>query len=176
MTELLPGLEAAPNIHPMLVHFPFALWLAALLIWAAFVATRKDGLWSTGRLLLTLGTLGGMAAVASGYWATDQMGHTAPGHDLVHVHRNWMVATTVLAALTTAGAWLYRGSSFGPRLGLVGLLLVTGGLLTAGADRGAELVYRYGVGVLNEAPPSEGHDHGTGDHHAEPHDHGGHDH
>ena len=174
MSELLPGFDAAPNIHPMLVHFPIALWLSALLIWVAHVATQRSDLWDTGRLVLTLGTLGGIAAVASGYWATDQMGHSGPGHDLVHVHRDWMVATTALATVTTAGAWLYRGGSLGPRLGLVGLLLVTGGLLTVGADRGAELVFRHGVGVLGEAPST---DHGSNDHHSErPHDHGAHDH
>lgn len=31
MERLLPGLAAAPNIHPLFVHFPIAFWLAALL-------------------------------------------------------------------------------------------------------------------------------------------------
>lgn len=164
MSDLLPGLEAAPNIHPMLIHFPIALWLSALLIWIGHAVTGRDELWVGGRLMLTLGTLGGIAAVATGFWATNQMGHSASGHDLVHVHRDWMVATTVLATLTTGGAWLYRGSSATPRLALIALLCVTTVLLTVGADRGANLVFRYGVGVLNEAPPSAGHGHGSHDH------------
>lgn len=39
------------------------------------------------------------------------------------------------------------------------------GVMTIGADRGAELVFRYGIGVAGEAPPhSDGHDHSHGDH------------
>ena len=34
MNDLLPGLELAPNVHPVFVHFPIALWPTALLFYA----------------------------------------------------------------------------------------------------------------------------------------------
>lgn len=32
MDALLPGLAGAPNVHPIFVHFPVALWPTALLL------------------------------------------------------------------------------------------------------------------------------------------------
>jgi uncharacterized membrane protein len=168
MESILPGLSAAPNLHPMVVHFPIALWLAALLFWSLAVVRKQDDLWRTGRWLLYLGTLGGLVAVGTGFWATEAMGHDSPGHGLVHVHRNFMITTTSLALITAVFAHVTRSSTSARlRFGLVALLGVTAGVLTLGADRGAELVFRYGIGTAGETPPAaDGHDHD--------HDHGDH--
>ena len=101
METLLPGLFSAPNIHPMLVHFPIALWLTALLFWGLSFLSKGDSLFKVGRWLLYLGTLGAVATVFTGYQATSMMGHDAPGHELVHTHRNFMIVASILAAVTT---------------------------------------------------------------------------
>ena len=165
MQWFLPGLDAAPNVHPVLVHFPIALWLTALLFWLLATARRRDDLWNAGRWLLYIGTVGGLMSVASGFWATEQMGHDSPGHGLVHVHRNFMVAATTLAVLVAAAAYASRRSkSTRVRAALTAALVLTAGVMTVGADRGAELVFRYGIGTAGEQPDDDGHDHEHGAH------------
>ena len=44
---------------------------------------KKEKLWPVGRWLLNLGLAAGVVAVASGLWAEKQIGHTAPGHELI---------------------------------------------------------------------------------------------
>lgn len=39
--QLLPGLSSAPNVHPMVVHFPIAFWAAATGAWLLAVARMQ---------------------------------------------------------------------------------------------------------------------------------------
>ncbi|QED26757.1 DUF2231 domain-containing protein [Microvenator marinus] len=175
MEQLLPGLTSAPNLHPMVVHFPIAFWIAATGAWSLALARKRDDAWRFGRWLHLLGLLGAAVAVGFGFWATEEMGHDTPGHDLVHVHRDLMLVATGIALVVTALAWWRGDASRRWRVGLmVGSLLLLG-VMTIGADRGAELVFRYGIGVAGETPPhSDGHDHAHVDQEAEAevHDHG----
>ncbi|MED5369772.1 MAG: DUF2231 domain-containing protein [Myxococcota bacterium] len=172
MEQLLPGLTSAPNLHPMVVHFPIAFWVAATGAWSWAVVRKHDDAWRVGRWLHLLGMLGAVVAVGFGFWATEKMGHDTPGHDLVHVHRDLMLVVSGIALVITALAWWRRDATRPWRVGLTLGSLVLLGLMTIGADRGAELVFRYGIGVAGEAPPhSDGHDHSHGDHEAEPHGH-----
>lgn len=182
MEQLFPGFAHAPNLHPMMVHFPIAFWVAATGAWLVAMFSSRDQSWRFGLWLHTLGVVAAAAAVGLGFWATEKMGHDSPGHDLVHVHRDLMLVAAGLALVVTALAW-WRGDA--GRRWRVGLTVGSAILLcvmTAGADRGAELVFRYGVGVAGEAPPhGEGHDHAHGgdrddDPHAQEHPSGHHDH
>lgn len=161
VNELLPGLASAPNLHPMVVHFPIAFWLAGAGAWVWALFRDSAGSWRFGRWLHSLGLVGGVIAVAFGFAATSAMGHDGPGHDLVHVHRELMVWATVFSATLTALAWTKLGASAN-RL-LAGLSLALIGLASLGADRGAELVYRYGVGVAQQPPPATEHTHDHGE-------------
>lgn len=173
MNELLPGINAAPNLHPMLIHFPIVLWLTALLCWSIGVFGRRDNVFRVGTWLLTLGTVAALFALLTGYLAADAMGHDSPGHDLVHVHRNFMFITTIAATVVTATACLLRARKSPPvRWGLLLGLVAVNGVMLLGADRGVLLVYGYGMGTRTvEVPASSGHAHGDGDH---GHDDGGH--
>jgi uncharacterized membrane protein len=153
MEAVFPGLAAALNPHPMLVHFPIALWLTALLFWTLALWLRRDALWDAGRWLLYLGSLGALAAVGTGLWAAEQLGHDSPGHELVHVHRNWMLLASALGLAVTIAAFATRRRAI-PRARwlLSGLLSVVALLVMLGADRGALLVFRYGLGTTGGAP------------------------
>lgn len=173
MDSLMPGLFSAPNLHPMVVHFPIAFWLGALLFWTIGVIRPAGQAARVGRWLLYLGTLGGLVAVAFGYWATSKMGHDTPGHDLVHVHRDWMLVTTGLAVALSGLAWWKRSAGRSWRFTLLVGLIALSGTLAVGADRGAELVFRYGMGTAGEVPPeSDGHDHDHGEEAQPDHPHG----
>lgn len=173
MEELFPGLASAPNLHPMVVHFSIAFWVAAAGAWLVGLVRKNDTLWRFGLWLHSMALVGAAVAIGFGFWATSSMGHDSPGHGLVHVHRDLMLWTTALAAVVTGLGWWRRSAGY--RRTLVALSLVLMGLLSVGADRGAALVFRYGMGVANEAPPEDGHSHSHGDEgQSEPSD--GHDH
>lgn len=169
--QLLRGLSSAPNLHPMVVHFPIAFWVAATGAWLLAVARKRDEAWRFGLWLHLLGLLGAAVAVAFGFWATEKMGHDSPGHELVHVHRDIMLWATGLALTVTALGWWKRTAKL--RAPLTALSVVLVGLLTVGADRGAELVFRYGMGVAHETPPESTHTHSHDDDHGEAHEHSG---
>ena len=167
MNELMPGLSGAPDLHPMFVHFPIVLWLSALGFALAGAARGRDRLTDTARILLYLGTLSALFAATTGYLAAGRMGHDSLGHELVHLHRNYMYVATALALVASIFAFVRRGRSDGLTLwGLTALLLLVSTVTVLGADRGAALVFRYGIGTADETPPV-----------AVPHDdHGKHDH
>ena len=164
LEEILPGLTHAPHVHPLLVHFPIALWVVAALFCVLGAVRSREDLFAAGRWLLYLGALGAVFAVATGLWAADTMGHDSPGHELVHVHRDFMLVASGIGLTATIAAWaLRKRQSVGARWGVTALALATVGVLTLGADRGAALVFQYGIGVAAQPAPTiedaDGHDH-----------------
>ena len=138
MQDLMPGLYIAPNIHPILIHFPIALWAVALLFWSLAVWRDDAQLFSVGRWLLYLGTVTGILAVGSGFLAADDLGHDSPGHDFVHVHRNFVIGATIAATILSVFALRLRASTRrAVRLALVASLGLVNALTALGADRGA---------------------------------------
>lgn len=175
LEELLPGVTHAPNLHPMFVHFPIAIWVVAGLFLLLGMLRRRSDLFATGRWLLYLGGIGAAAAVVTGLWAADGLGHDSSGHELVHVHRDFMLAASGLGLIAMLGAAALRDrQNIAARWALTGLVLVTVGVLTLGADRGAALVFQHGVGVVVQPQPplddphadehDASHDHAHGSH------------
>jgi len=144
---MLPGMKAALNVHPVLVHFPIALWLAALLFQVLAVWRGSDEMQRTAARLLYLGTLGALVTVWSGLAAA----RSVPEGDAlraVGVHETMMLVSTSLALALCMLAFFAR-RNFTSQLRKVlllglGILAV---LVTIGADRGAQLVYGYGAAV-----------------------------
>ena len=144
---MLPGLKSALNYHPMFVHFPIVLWLTALLFELLAVWRGSDEMQRIASRLLYLGTLAGLVTVVSGFQAEASV---PPGdaQRVVGIHETLMLISTNGALALCIFAFLQR-KNFTPqmrKLMLLGMLLLAV-LLTIGADRGAELVYRYGSAV-----------------------------
>ena len=168
--EILPGVAHAPNVHPMFVHFPIALWVVAGLFLLVGLLRRRDDLFATGRWLLYLGAIGAAAALMTGLWAADALGHDSPGHELVHVHRDFMLAASGLGLIATLGAAALRDRQHvAAKWAVTVLTLATIGVLTLGGDRGAALVFQHGVGVAAQTEPVA--DDPPADEHGASHDH-----
>lgn len=149
--DLLPGLEAAPNIHPMFVHLPLGLWPVALGFFVLGAVRHSERLLEVGRWMLYLATTAAVAAATTGWFAADGLGHSSPGHDFVHIHRNWMFAATGVSALTAVLVFLLRRSQSTARHWLqVAAVAITFTVAMLGADRGAFLVFGKGVGVSSQ--------------------------
>jgi len=160
MDTILPGLNAVPNIHPLLVHFPIALWPTALVVLGIAYLRDGDELFKVGSWLLYAGVLAGVAAATTGWLAADSLGHDQPGHELVHAHRNFMLFALAVAMVAGGSAhWTRLAERRAKRWLPVALLLVAFLLASLGADRGALLVYGHGVGVRKGPPTSAAREH-----------------
>lgn len=150
---LFPGIAMAPNIHPVLVHGPVVLWpLAALFFLVAAVRDNRQ-LWNTAIWIFALGVLNGVAAGWAGLIAEDQLGHSSPNHELVHLHKRWMLST--IGASIGAGAMAIASVRWRKRALIWAVVVTTAGISIAGvlgADRGGMLVYGYAMGV--RMPPA----------------------
>lgn len=176
MNEWLPGLSGVQNLHPMVTHFPIVCWIGALLAWGvASLGEEREQWWLFGRWLHMGGGISALVAIAFGFIASDRLGHDSPGHDLVHVHRNFMLVATGISVIICIAGWKMRSATLTRQRVLTAFTLVLVGVMVLGADRGAALVFVHGVGVETSSPtPSglPGDTTPTGSHH----DHGGHTH
>lgn len=147
MGGILPGWNAALDHHPAFVHFPIVFWLAALLFEFLSVRQRDDSTHRTATYLLYLGTLAATLAVGTGLNAAGSVSGGRVAHAL-EVHEELMLTSFFLAAALSVFAYFSRRRlTHSIKLVLLAGLLVLAVLVTLGADRGAEMVYRYGLAV-----------------------------
>jgi uncharacterized membrane protein len=144
---MLPGMKAALNLHPMFVHFPIVLWYAALFFELLAVLRKSDGPHRTAAWLLYLGTLAGIVTLFTGWHAQNSV---PPGAAMriVGIHETLMVISTSLAGALCLFAFFARNNFTAAfrRFMLLGLFLLAI-FVAIGADRGAQMVYQYGVAV-----------------------------
>ncbi len=152
MEWLFPGLRAMENLHPVFVHAPLAL-LPLALVFQVVALWRKTGEWQRLAFsLLWLGTLGAIAAAASGLQAEEEVTVPTAAFDVIALHETLMLISAGLAVALSLFALVLRrrwGHPW-PVVLLLGLLVLNG-LLAVGADRGGQLVYQFGVSVQSEA-------------------------
>jgi uncharacterized membrane protein len=151
--NLVPGW--APNVHPLVVHFPIALLLTAAGFDLAGWACRCNrSLRFVATVLYVLGSLTIVAAYFTGRAAAETIWLPGMAHAAVKEHWDWAFRSVwffgVLTLLRLVLLWRLRA----PRPALVAALTLAGlvGVVLLGetGDRGGRLVYRHGVGVGRE--------------------------
>lgn len=150
------------NIHPIIVHFPIALFITGLVIDAIGHLWRKETAKKIGLVLVVLGALGALAAMVTGTLAEETVEErlSKAGEKALDLHEDLGKLTAylllVVAALRVviATGWLSRwrlvaGVALAIYLiaGVIGL-----GTLTVTGYYGGELVYQYGAGVQLSQP------------------------
>lgn len=158
-----------PNWHPIFVHFSVALLSVAAAFHLASHFVSKPALanqWTiVARWNLWLGIGLTLLTVAAGWYAYYTVDHDTPSHAAMTVHRNWAMGTFALFLGIAAWEYYLHRHAKGKGWLFTGLLIVAATLLISTAWHGAELVYRYGLGVM-ALPKPEGaghaHDHGDG--------------
>jgi uncharacterized membrane protein len=154
--DLIP--EWAPNIHPMIVHFPIALILTAIGADLLSLAIRR---WDWLRpATVALYLVGGASAVFTyftGTWAADSVSVAAEAQSVLTEHSNlgwWTMWFFGVYALVRLGAHLWPRTRGRTWVQAALLVVALGGsyLLYQTGDHGAMMVYRYGVGVQRSEP------------------------
>lgn len=151
---MLPGFKSMLNYHPLFVHFPIALWFAALLYEALAIWRSNDDWHRTAIRLLYLGTLGACAAAFTGWLAESSVEPSPAIQNVFEFHETVMLVATSFGAALCLFCFAARAqfTSSKRRVLLAGLVLLAI-LTTVGADRGAELVYKFATSVnLPNAP------------------------
>lgn len=149
MDALFPGIKGLLNYHPLFVHFPIALWSAALLFELLARVVKQDWMHRTACAVLALGAVAAVPAVFSGWSAEAAVPDSGPAHDIKEIHENLMVMSSILSGVLAAlGLFVLPRKPLAALRAafLVGLFLLCG-LMAAGADRGALLVYHYATAV-----------------------------
>ena len=148
--------EWAPNIHPLVVHFPIALISIAVLFNLGFlIFHHKQWLKTTTTLLYGITAISSIITYLTGRQAADSVSVPPSASPVLSTHSDWALWTVwyfgVIAAIWIVILWreieLKRFISI--PLFLLGLGAFA--MVFQTADRGGRLVYLYGVGVqINE--------------------------
>jgi uncharacterized membrane protein len=145
---MLPGMKALLNYHPMLVHFPIALWLAALFFEVLAAWKSSDDFHRTAVRLLYLGTVGGFLAMFSGLTAQSSVEPAREIRDVLAQHELLMIiATNFALGLCIFAFFIRKRAADGYRKILLVALLILASLVVFGADRGGFLVFHYGQSI-----------------------------
>jgi uncharacterized membrane protein len=148
---LLP--DWAPNLHPLVIHFPIAWWIAAVVVdLVALAIPRAAWADTVASCLYPAGAFSAMAAYLTGRQAAATVLMPGMALPIVQQHENWALATTIAFAIVALVRLWARFRRPQPqraiRTALVGAALVALVFLFQTGERGARLVYERGVGVL----------------------------
>jgi uncharacterized membrane protein len=145
-------LDWAPNLHPLFVHFPIALWVAGVVV-DVLALTFPRAVWAdvVASFMYPAGATSAVLAYLTGRRAATSVLIPGMANPLVQEHWNWALATTLAFAVVAVCRLWVRFRSPKPRRVLhaavvVAALLALGSLVQTG-DRGARLVFEHGVGV-----------------------------
>lgn len=149
---MIPIPEWAPNIHPLIVHFPIGILFVAALFDLTGTALRNLDfprraammLYVLGGIAITVTWLTGRAAADSVFLPTEANALLTEHADLGTWAFYVFAAYAVIRMVT-----FFSGLEKSMLVRLVQMLVGLGGLalLTVTADHGAEMVFKYGVGV-----------------------------
>ena len=157
-------MDPIPNVHPLLVHFPIALLVAALVLDLVVIIGGKEKFARCSGLVLCLAALGAMAALATGLMAegtVTSLSDAEVAHEAVEQHERAAIATVILAAIL-AGWRLIRRLELPPGgQKWVYLALLVGAVAMVGltGHLGGTLVYGHGLGVKPPAGETGPHGH-----------------
>lgn len=137
-----------PNIHPVLIHFPIALFTVGLLFDILAVLLKNQQLEDVGWWFQVSGSVGLAGAVVSGLVAKSTMSIPNPATSTFESHEQIAFVLSALAAFLLL--WRISSRMLLPakmRTLYLSLLAIMVVMMWIGAWYGGDLVYSFGTGV-----------------------------
>ena len=139
------AIQFAGRFHPLAVHFPIALILAAVLAEFLLFVTGRRGFSEAGHFAVVTGALGAIAAITLGLASAAYASYSGKYADTLALHRGLGIAAGAFAVLAAVLSALSRREKASPRLVWVyrGALLIAAALVGVAGHLGATLVYGF---------------------------------
>jgi uncharacterized membrane protein len=145
--DIVAALRPLPYVHPMLVHFPVVLLVAAAALDALAFVTGRGSLAATARWSLWVGTLAAALAVWSGHESAEALeGQVGPAASaLIMLHHDG--AMVVLGGAAVVSLWRLVFGEHRWRRTSLALAIVLAALVAVVSHLGGQLVFLHGVAV-----------------------------
>ena len=135
------------SFHPIFVHFPIALLMAAFLVETLALFLRRPEWSRVSFWCLGLGVLGAAGAVLTGRQAMAVAKHSMEIYRIMELHERLGYGVLALTVLVTGCRILTRDQISRRMRWLLWLVLAaTCAVMAFGAHLGGRLVYEFGVG------------------------------
>lgn len=137
-----------PRLHAALNDLPVALLLVSVLFDLLGALNQRDSLKAAGLWTLVIGTLGTIAAVATGLLAEGVVEHSDEGHAVMETHETLARIVLVLFGvlcvwrLYRRGVWSAKEQPIALTAGVIGVAL-----MVYTAKLGGTLVFDHAIGI-----------------------------
>ncbi len=134
--------------HPMFVHFPIALLIAAGLFTILALFVNKEAFLKTAFWMLVSGSLGSIAAVITGHMSEEKIKMTPAIHNILEIHETIGFIIMVSSILLVIWFIVRRADLNKLEHSLIAFIFViVAGLLSYQGFLGGEMVYAHGAAV-----------------------------
>ncbi len=136
------------SFHPLIVHFPVALFISALGVEALSLFFKNDTWHQTALHLYVLAALTTPFAVLTGLYEVDRF---QLKHHVLNLHKNFGLLTMGVSLASLAILWFVsKKNPANFRAVFIIVLLLAVGFVSLAGFNGGRLVYEYGVGVADD--------------------------
>jgi uncharacterized membrane protein len=133
------------HLHPMVVHFPIALFITALGFEILSFIFKKESLHQSAVCIYVLAALITPLVVRTGIWEAEKLNLA---HPMLDQHRNFALWTMWVSLMSLPILWFIK-KEFGRYFRIIFLifLMSTAVFVSLAGDKGGRMVFEYGVGV-----------------------------
>ena len=131
--------------HPVLVHFPVALFTSAFVLELISLGLKKENLHKSAVHIYTFAAVVTPLVVLTGWLEADRL-HLH--HAILYAHRNFAFLTSGISLIGLAVLW-FVPKKYPLQFQIVFFILafLTAGCVAAAGYYGGMMVYEYGIGV-----------------------------